>query len=450
MRSIFIASLLFTAACFGGSEPGKLLPAQLQVSHQWLDMPAVVCGAGPSSVAEIEIRNAGGVPLEATLAVEPAEAFELVGATTRTVAPGARQDVGIRARAIDSGVPGALRRGRLIVTANGVQSIVELSGSIGGGALVLDPPVIDFGRVPAGGEAREVPVVLRNTGNAPLDVKVLADGPFFSTGAQPIRIAPGAASGAVRVGFRPADTGKWSGTLNVQVDGPVCTPRKVTAVLSAETIRGALGIEPGRLHFGAVPCGTKAADQVLELTNAGDAPFTFKVTHAGAYAISLPDGAKVAPKGRVRVIVSPPAIPSTADTASGAYDDVLSIETDIPRDEKIEIPLVMSAHGAVLRAVASSIDFGTTTGARTLVVQNAGSAPANVWITTDNGAFIPEPGGSPGVVAAARDRLDARVTFSPPGYTTYTGNATVHVAAGTPLCAPLPSGVSLRGSNPLP
>jgi hypothetical protein len=148
---------------------------------------------------------------------------------------------------------------------------------IAGASLEVDPPAIDFGKVPAG-RTRSVDLTLRSRSAAELQIRSLtvAEGsaPVFSLGDVPDRIA-GAEEARVRVSYAPDDAEPDAGHLEIltnAIDGA-----RVLVPLTSARTSPRIEVRPGELDLGSAIAGGEASGSI-EVTSAGDA--TLAVTRA--------------------------------------------------------------------------------------------------------------------------------------------------------------------------
>ena len=246
----------------------------------------------------------------------------------------------------------------------------------------------------------------------------------------------------------------------------------------------------GTLTFGNVLCPAgnlatptvlvPAASQTVTFQNTGSAPLDWSasvttpyytlsaLSDAGASA-STQNGTLAAGASQTLIVV-PSAILWPANTAANAYGDTLTITTDAPNDSPHVIALTETAQGAVLSTNVAT-GFGTvylgTTGVLTpaFTLQNNGNGATNVTVTpavtAASGAsptFALETGSSTIVTSATPIALAAassaslNATFTPGPLSTPANAATSSVVDtfttdGSPLCAPLPTAISLSGTG---
>jgi hypothetical protein len=332
----------------------------------------------------------------------------------------------------------------------------------GGGTLTATPTSVDFGQIPLGAAALDIPVTLKNTGNQWITVGLAppADGQFSMTwkGApEAFPLGPGLAVEGLVARFQPSTPTASKSEAALTVNGAVCGTSAAVLPLAGQGTNGSAGIQPGSLDFGLVDCGAAGAAQTVTVSNAGTAAFTFSASIAGEpvapFVVATPEGTTVAPGAKATVVVTPPAIPGTSSVRPGLYDATLRITTTAFDDAPHDIPLKLTARGAILSHDPAAIAFGNVAVGqvvtRPLAVANIGNAPAAIaYVVRDaSGAetkiFDVAPDG---------DSVSGGSTLSlTASFTSALGAQAAHaaptVAAGTALCGPLPDAVSLTGTG---
>jgi hypothetical protein len=215
--------------------------------------------------------------------------------------------------------------------------------------------------------------------------------------------------------------------------------------------------------FKGVTCGSTAPAQTAKLAYtgaagmsttvtsvslAGGASSPFTITPSG-YSLSIPLPAPT----HFDVTVTPKPMPASSSTQLHLYNDVLSIVTFDTAGYKIHnIFLYESAGGAIYSVSPAMVTFPpTTVGNRaaireTFYLINNGADPTptlNLTVTGDTADFpgigsqlFTPPAGTPSTIIAS---------FTPTATGMRTATVTLNAPANAPLCAPLPSGVTLSG-----
>jgi hypothetical protein len=178
--------------------------------------------------------------------------------------------------------------------------------------------------------------------------------------------------------------------------------------------------------------------------------------------------------GPLMIDVVPTAIPATASTAVGPFNDTLIITTNVPMDPTHNITLNEFAQGAVLSFNPMTFTTGGTPGVTTIStinVVNAGNVAAS--FTLSLGAETPMPtmpafalnaadagvlSGTAGAAGTPTATFPAQLEIDPPPLmgapeggtgTTFQTSSSLHidVAPGTVLCASPPNDVTLFVTN---
>jgi len=206
------------------------------------------------------------------------------------------------------------------------------------------------------------------------------------------------------------------------------------------------------IDFGANPCGGEApAATTFTLTNTGGTTVSLtKAKFTGTSGYSTDAAGKTIAAGASLVLtVHAPGVPQKANIPT-TYNDVLTIETDIPNDDQHLIVVTQSAKGAILSwdTVAEFGSFGTlapgfTTNAPFHVI-NMGNLAAAVTLSATGEFQVTSA--SP-VTVGARSASDSVVTFVPSTGGAAVGTLSMSLGTSVALCQPLPAGLSLTGTS---
>ena len=229
------------------------------------------------------------------------------------------------------------------------------------------------------------------------------------------------------------------------------------AGLDGPTVDGAgAGVVTGwptaTLDFGLNPCGGDApASQTFTLTNSGATTVTIstaRFTGTAGYS-SDAQGKTIQAGGTLVVTIHAPGVPQVSAIPS-TFDDILTIETDLPSDDQHLIHVTEAARGAVLAwntaagfGSFGSVSPGYSTRADFQAV-NSGNLPAQVAISV--AAPFAVTVNSP-VTIAAGGATDGAVVFTPSTGGAATGTLVMTLANPVALCQPLPSSLALTGTS---
>jgi hypothetical protein len=214
--------------------------ANITVLPTLLDFATVT--VGQTKDLDITIGNSGNAELNvASLAFSSAVFSAVTPVGPFSVAPGAEARVSVRFRPAAAGVVSAM----LTINSDDPTRAalrIPLTGSGSGGATVgprieVAPTALTFGDVTVG-QNRELDVVARNTGNAPLAVSGIgSSNPRFTLVAPtvPFTVAAGGQQ-AIRARFSPAAAGPQTGDLAITSNDP--SRATVTVPLSGTGIAG--------------------------------------------------------------------------------------------------------------------------------------------------------------------------------------------------------------------
>lgn len=217
------------------------------------------------------------------------------------------------------------------------------------------------------------------------------------------------------------------------------------------------------IDFGQVGCGKSKPPIVLSLNNAGTSSFTWSaklLAGATSQFIITPSTGTLEPAASETISVTMKDVPFPGITTAGFYDDVLTLVAasstalGAPRTQS-DIPIKLTANGAVVRFSPSAVVFGAVplnqTSSATFGIVNDGNAEVELDLVGTNSRFSTTPLGP--VIVKAGANATRTVTFSAIDVTPQTGE--VKLESSNPansLCAPLPtkgltvSGVGSNGS----
>ena len=207
------------------------------------------------------------------------------------------------------------------------------------------------------------------------------------------------------------------------------------------------------IDFGANPCGGGApAARTFTLVNSGSTPVSItsaQFTGTAGYNTDA-QGKIIAAGGSLIVTISAPGIPQTSAIPAD-YDDILTIQTDIPNDDQHLINVTESAQGAVVawNTVQGFGSFGSLapghTSSASFKVSNTGNLPAVINLSA-NGAFAVTS--TTPITIPAGNVVDASVAFtSPSSGGPAAGALWMSLANQVTLCHALPDPLGLTGTS---
>jgi hypothetical protein len=248
----------------------------------------------------------------------------------------------------------------------------------------------EVGTIRVGGTIEGQPFVIRNGGNAPLEITELrlsgANAAEFSiTGpAMPATLAPGDSIN-VALEFLPSERGQRVAVMEILSDDPESAV--TTVLLSGTGLKGELALGLSSLDFGEVLV-EESLDNDVEVFNLGTDTATvisIEVVGDGFEAAgTAPSNVKVAPGGSMLISVR------FAPASTGSKGGMLRVNTDVSSN-----PLVATLSGrGVLPGLAvgrTEIDFGAVRTNQAMVdsvkVRNTGNVPlTNVSVAVQGGA----------------------------------------------------------------
>lgn len=426
-----------------------LAPARATFLDTPLDFGLQECGGPPAQSLALLVFNSGGAPLtwSATLDVTPL--FSLSGATSGTIAGGDYVAIAIATTSIPTSVhAGEVLQAALTVTTSDptkATTVVPVRMTAQGATLDILPSIADFGQIPLGTQAPDIPITISNSGNAPVQIMLGApQSPDFAatwTGAPAAgSVAPDTALAGATIHFNPTSTNVVTDTAKITILGPVCGVPPAPISIKGEGTNGVAGVSPGTLDFGLVNCGATGAAQSVTLLNAGNGAFTFTAAlgQGAPYVVSPASGA-VPPNSQVQLSVTPNAVPQISAVTPDLYDGTLTITTTAQGDTPHLVALKETARGAILSATGP-VAFGrnrvgTTPPAQTLTMTNSGNAPATVVIKATGSYSVSGP-----ATLQASSTAFALVGYTPdPAQLGTLDSTTLAFSTSDVLCAPLPT-----------
>lgn len=402
-----------------------------------LDFGNVKLGAMPT-MDTVVIRNSGNDTLHiSSIVLTGADAgtgITVVNSNAVIVIPGGTLRRVIRFAPTERRVYNA----RLVVHHDGTpdSTLVPITGTGMAGELTLGNSGYDFGTEVVGDTTGLTPVVIRNTGNAPLSIlgaQVTSDAPSFTLDqlpASPTVIAAGD-SIVLNLSFHPKRTGTFSTQVQVTSDAPTPTASfSVAGVGIAPQL-----IAPNTFSLGASRVSAPI-DATLMVYNGGNAPL--EITSLAISGTNMPDFTVVSPS----VSPSLPAVLTPGDSlpvklrfvpsALGPRTATLTIESNDPGGART-IDLAGTGIEGSLVVSTTIIDFDTVyineSAEQTLTVRNGGATAFNLAQLLLNGTnFSATPTDSRNL--SPGDSVVVTVRFAPTGTPgPRTGAITVQLSA---------------------
>lgn len=339
--------------------------------------------------------------------------------------------------------------------ANDVSHAIALHQTANGAILTFSQPSVDFGQVPVNNTAN-APFAILNDGNTSPTVTLASDNPKFTLDpASPLSV-PGTAALFLTGTYAPGTAvtpESASVQLSVDAGDPLCAPLPAALAMTGQGTSGSVSYSPVALDFGAVDCGATAAARTVTFRNAGNQAYTVTPAlgrDAGSpFTVTMvpPSGVAAVDGGTVVITVAPRAIPQTSAVTPNLYGDTLTVRTDVAADSPHDIPLRLTAHGAIFAISATSLDFGSVavgaTASSQFTVTNNGNATGTLAFTPGQPAIFTMPASA---AVAANTSSGQTGSFTPVGSRSYSDTATIAAASGTVLCQPLPfTAISLAG-----
>ena len=351
--------------------------------------------------------------------------------------------------------PGS-RQGTMTLTAseNGIPVTVALSGTaIAAASLASNTGAVAFPSVGVGTTSNPLPVVLTNSGTAPVTGLTLSAAPPFSvqTGTCNLQLAAGASCTA-QVYFSPISTGSLTGTLTVTSStlgvGPLAIMLSGTGLPG-----GAITLTPNPVTFPSTTVGASSARQTIVIANPGASPVNgLTLAASGDFALagsSCPSQLIAQGSCTVQLIFQPTVVGGregylTASTTTSGVAQGSALLTGI------------GLAPAELAVTPGSLTFPATflhqsSAAQTVTVSNPGqSAITDLTLTTTGGFQIASTTCTATLASGAT--CTVAVDFAPTAGSsgqTLTGSLAVSAPAESAL-GTAPTAVALSGTVNLP
>ena len=421
-----------------------------------IDFGPTDCGGAAPAQRAFQLVNAGGVDAHLTsVALGGAPGFTTNAAVGRAIfANGGALDVIVGAPPVAAASSPAPISATLSITTDADPSPhdVTLMEEPNGAILALDtsasPDFGSFGQAPVLGSASQSFAIV-NSGTGATEVTIDASPSVFGVSTPEVALA-GGASQAERVTFAPTTGGATTGSLSIAATGPLCAPLPAPVPLAGTS--GALpSVTPTSLAFGATCGGGAPAAQTFTITNGGDGDMTWSMDAiagpgASQYsATASPPPGALAPGASAVVTVRAAAVASPAPSlAPSDYDAQIAITTDVPLDPAHVVTLHETPLGDVVTfASTGPLRFGQVPVGTTLAQPIAVASHANAGSPAPSIACRARRGGERVLGRVLGERRS--IVFAPSSAVTY--DATLAIATGDALCAPLPAPIAIEGTG---
>ncbi len=356
--------------------------AVLTVSPQSFDFQGVPIGN--NAPLPVEFRNTGVLPLDVTSALfsgEDADAFSISSPHTGTLNPNETLNVTVTFAPTRLGTHTV----SLDVTSDANNASISFTGEGtqgSQGVLSVSPQSLDFGNV-GQGQTSTLPVMLTNTGTAPLNVVSTTfsgdDASAFTAATDATGILQPQESRNVSITFGPSRTGNHSASLEVDSDVGA-----LSVALKGVGAVGQLSVNPQALDYGNVAQGQTKTLQVT-LTNTGASPFnltgaSFSGADAGYFVM---DADVVGPlQPQESRVVNLAFTPERTGSHTASFD----VTSDVGN---ASVPLMGSGTLAELSVNPQVLDFGMVAQGQPttleVTVTNTGTGMLNVTGATFSG-----------------------------------------------------------------
>lgn len=376
----------------------------------------------------VTISNTGTAPLTVTdirLAAGDTGDFGLTTSLPMTIAPGSSGAFSVTFTPAAAGTRSSTIE--IVSDAPTSPTLVTARGTGLAPVLAVSPTSLAFADTRVGSASATQTFTIDNAGDADMNVLSVsipgANADDYTVTAFSGTIAPSDPPVTISVTFTPQLAGPQPATIVVTTDNPL-PPASANVAVTGTGTEALLSLSPAAGYdFGDTRVGGQSGDGVFVLENIGTAPVTVSSLTLGA-----PDAGDFA-------IASAPALPfSIAPGASrtvsvrcrpgsvGVKSSSLAVGSDADNAASVPVP-PLACNGVTpdIAVAPVSLSFGpqlvgTTSGAQTITVSNAGgstSATLNVTVSTlgpaaadfsaSPASFSVPPGGS----------QDVSVTFSP-------------------------------------
>lgn len=434
-----------------GEEPAPDATADdIEVTPPAIDFGPVTCGAEPTNVPPIVIRNKGTTTPRYSVQIPEGSAFELRGPLTGEIAPGAVVTIGVAAR---PNVPGD-NATDVIVSVGSTLAQIALKAFGEGGRLEITPSVADLGAVRRenGGSLE---VAFTNTGTKPLALVGLdsTSPEFDATWAgepAPLALAPGAPQNVTAKLAIGDDSAPLTAELTPRLDGAYCGK---PPILPVKGQRVNLDVTISRVDFGNHYCNTTPTlqqDVVISNYTPSTLSYTAALRSGASSAFTIVSGAtgtlaagtsQTPTTKAVRLGLKP------VGAKLGAITEDVDITVNgvpAPSGGVRTVTASASVRGIVLTVNPSSATGFTRYQKRTIGFTNSGNEPLSLGSsfsrtagTVQKPAWVFSWPGSLGAGATRSGSLEFRPDYYDRG--TYAGTFTFRSMSAVPICNGTPT-----------
>jgi hypothetical protein len=227
--------------------------------------------AGSTSSKSVTITNTGNSSVTLSRVTVTARDVSASGITMpMTLTPGQNTSLNLAFKpSANENITGNVT----VLTTQGTNAVIPLTGSGVQAGLALTPSSVTFGNVPVGAPNSQT-IQISNSGTAVLTISQLSvTGSGFSTISVglPLSINPGASS-RFNVQFAPQSAGNISGLVSLVSNAP-SSPATLPLTGTGVAATAAISLSSTGLSFGNVNIGS-SAQQSVTLTNTGNASVT--------------------------------------------------------------------------------------------------------------------------------------------------------------------------------
>lgn len=384
MKKLVLALSLLLLRC--SNDPAAVVDGKLELD---------ACSSGSGVVV---VRNQGTSDLTYS-ATSSSPAFQVRSGASGTVAPGGHASVEVAAAA--GSVAGAV--GTLQIETNDAlhpHQIVALSLASQGARLEASVTEADLGDSPVGVASAPFPFVVHNAGPGAAKVSFASTSEFivsWAGGASAAELEPNDDRTAT-VRFVPTALGVHTQQLAALLEGSLCGAKLPS--LKGTGVESTIGVSPGDLQWGDVPCGNTPNDtKSVSLQNSGseDASFTATLPKGSIFTVQPSNGVLPA-HGALSLTVTRGAFPQSltgTDTSPDAFAVDLRIETNAAKDKPHVLPMHLRASGVSLSIPQPDFDFGPvqvgSTATKSMTIVNSGTVDAHVTVNVLQGPPIGGP-----------------------------------------------------------
>ncbi|NDE01189.1 MAG: choice-of-anchor D domain-containing protein, partial [Gammaproteobacteria bacterium] len=443
-----------------------------------LSSAAVAFGTRPvgetSDARAVTLKNEGDATLDLTsitLAGADANQFLLSHDCAATLAAAQSCVLTLRFKPTSAGVKAASVS--IASNAAGSPATLPISGQGTAPKVVFGGASIGFGTVNNGSASAAKTVILRNEGDAVLQItSITTAGPdnaqFTQTNDCGATLAVGATC-TISVTFRPTSEGNKTASLSL-ISNSLTSPDQVALEGTGRSPLGKVVMTPASLSFGVQTVGTTSSEQVVTIRNEGDGPLQITALSLPALQVSFTDQTSY---GFPTTQDCAPSLPRTLAAGASCLINVrfapgsttattgkITVTTDFG---SAETTLSGTGTGAIARVNNTLLQFGDlsvgqTSTVRTVTLRNDGNAPLSISAIntsgTDAAQFNQSNNCGSSLVAGANCTIS--VTFTPTSSGSKSAAVSIaHSATGSPRLvsltgnglAVLPGAPTLEGAS---